>query len=107
MQVHALTSKRACTTVAVRAAIYARVSSDQQAERHTIDSQVEALLARAAADGHAIQAELRFLDDGQSGASLIRPALERLRDLAAMGRSTSSTCMRPTAWPAPMRTRWY
>ena len=85
MQVHALTSKRACTTVAVRAAIYARVSSDQQAERHTIDSQVEALLARAAADGHAIQAELRFLDDGQSGASLIRPALERLRDLAAMG----------------------
>ena len=68
----------------IRAAIYARVSSDQQAERHTIDSQVEALLARAAADGHEIAAELRFLDDGQSGASLIRPALERLRDLAAM-----------------------
>ena len=85
MQVHALASRRARATVAVRAAIYARVSSDQQAERHTIDSQVEALLARAAADGHAIQAELRFLDDGQSGASLIRPALERLRDLAAMG----------------------
>jgi site-specific DNA recombinase len=40
---------------------------------------------RAAADGHEIQAELCFLDDGQSGASLIRPALERLRDLAAMG----------------------
>jgi site-specific DNA recombinase len=85
MQVHALASRRARTTVAVRAAIYARVSSDQQADRHTIDSQVEALLARAAADGRAIQAELRFLDDGQSGASLIRPALERLRDLAAMG----------------------
>src|SRR3954470_10502556 len=85
MQVHALASRRARVTVAVRAAIYARVSSDQQAERHTIDSQVEVLLARAAADGHAIQAELHFLDDGQSGASLIRPALERLRDLAAMG----------------------
>ena len=85
MQIHALASRRARATVAVRAAIYARVSSDQQAERHTIDSQVEALLARAAADGHVIQAELRFLDDGQSGASLIRPALERLRDLAAMG----------------------
>jgi len=70
--------------VPIRAAIYARVSSDQQAERHTIDSQVEALLARAAADGHKIQAELRFLDAGQSGASLIRPALERLRDLVAM-----------------------
>ncbi len=84
MQVHALASTRARAMVAVRAAIYARVSSDQQAERHTIDSQVEALLARAAADGHEIQAELRFLDEGQSGASLIRPALERLRDLAAM-----------------------
>ncbi|MFL5332191.1 MAG: recombinase family protein [Geminicoccaceae bacterium] len=69
---------------AVRAAIYARVSSDQQAERHTIDSQVEALLARAAADGHEVTAELRFLDDGHSGASLVRPALERLRDLVAM-----------------------
>src|SRR3954453_20288260 len=85
MQVHALASRRARVTVAVRAAIYARVSSDQQAGRHTIDSQVEALLARAAADGHAIQAELRFLDDCRSGASLIRPALDRLRDRAAMG----------------------
>lgn len=41
-------------------------------------------MARAGADGYAVTAELRFLDDGQSGASLIRPALERLRDLAAM-----------------------
>src|SRR3712207_5669457 len=77
-------STRVRLVVPVRAAIYARVSSDQQAERHTIDSQVEALLARAAADGHEVTAELRFLDDGHSGASLIRPALERLRDLAAM-----------------------
>src|SRR5919205_817106 len=84
MQVHALASRRARAMVAVRAAIYARVSSDPQAERHTIDSQVEALLARAAADGHEVAAELRFLDDHHSGASLIRPALERLRDLAAM-----------------------
>ena len=87
MQVHALASRRARATVAVRAAIYARVSSDQQAERHTIDSQVEALLARAAADGHEVTAELRFLDDGHSGASLIRPALERLRDMAALAAS--------------------
>ncbi len=85
MQVHALASTRVRATVAVRAAIYGRVSSDQQAERHTIDSQVEALLARAAADGHDIRAELRFLDEGQSGASLIRPALERLRDVIALG----------------------
>src|SRR5919112_392156 len=84
MQVHAIASTRLRLVTPVRAAIYARVPSDQQAERHSIDSQVEALLARAAADGHEVTAELRFLDDGHSGASLIRPALERLRDLAAM-----------------------
>jgi site-specific DNA recombinase len=84
MQNHATASRRIRLVTPIRAAIYARASSDQQAERQTINSQVEALLARATADGHEIQAELRFLDDGQSGASLIRPALERLRNLAAM-----------------------
>ena len=64
MQRPATASTRVRLMAPVRAAIYARVSSDQQAERHTIDSQVEALLARAAADGHEVAAELRFLDDG-------------------------------------------
>jgi site-specific DNA recombinase len=77
-------STQARPTAPVRAAIYARVSSDQQAERHTIDSQVQDLLARAAADGREIGEEFRFLDDGHSGASLVRPALERLRDLVAL-----------------------
>ncbi len=85
MQGQATAPARVRLVAPIRAAIYARVSSDQQAERHTIDSQVEALLARAAADGHEVAPELRFLDDRHSGASLIRPALERLRDLAAMG----------------------
>src|SRR5215213_9307168 len=84
MQRQVMASTRVRLIAPIRAALYAQVSSDRQAERHTIDSQVEVLLARAAADGHEIQAELRFLDDGHSGASLIRPALERLRDLAAM-----------------------
>ena len=47
-----------------RAAIYARVSSDQQAERQTIGSQVSDLLARAAAEGRDIGEEFRFLDVG-------------------------------------------
>jgi site-specific DNA recombinase len=84
MQRQATASTRVRLVAPVRAAIYARVSSDQQAERHTVDSQVEALLARAAADGHEVETALRFIDDGHSGASLIRPALERLRDLAAL-----------------------
>jgi site-specific DNA recombinase len=67
----------------IRAALYARVSSEQQAQAGTIDSQVAAILQRAAQDAVAIEAELRFIDEGYSGATLFRPALERLRDLAA------------------------
>jgi site-specific DNA recombinase len=70
---------------AIRAALYARVSSDQQAQEHTIDSQVEALTQRVRADGFDGEDVLRFIDEGQSGAVLVRPALERLRDQAAAG----------------------
>jgi site-specific DNA recombinase len=65
----------------LQAAIYARVSSDQQAERHTIDSQLSDLKARAARDGHGVGDDDLFVDNGHSGSTLIRPALERLRDL--------------------------
>jgi site-specific DNA recombinase len=69
----------------VRAAIYARVSSEQQTQAQTIASQVEALQERLRQEGMAVEAELMFLDDGYSGATLVRPALERLRDTAAAG----------------------
>lgn len=70
---------------ATQAAIYARVSSDQQAEAHTIESQVVALRERVTAAGIALPKELVFTDEGYSGATLVRPALERLRDLVAAG----------------------
>jgi site-specific DNA recombinase len=66
-------------------AAYARVSSEQQAGERTIASQLAALEARVAADGLTLLPEHRFADDGYSGATLVRPALERLRDLAASG----------------------
>jgi len=66
-------------------AIYARVSSEQQAHAGTIDSQLAALRERVAADGFELPAECEFVDDGYSGATLVRPGLERLRDLAAAG----------------------
>ena len=66
-------------------ALYARVSSEQQADEHTIDSQVAALRARVTEDGLRLAAEREFLDEGYSGATLVRPALERLRDLIAAG----------------------
>jgi site-specific DNA recombinase len=66
-------------------ALYARVSSDQQNEARTIESQIADLRTRIAAAGVALQAGLEFVDNGYSGATLIRPALERLRDVAAAG----------------------
>src|SRR5580704_3167611 len=66
-----------------RAAFYARVSSDQQAESGTIGSQVAALERRAAGDQVRIEAQMRFIDEGHSGSTLVRPALEKLRDLAS------------------------
>jgi site-specific DNA recombinase len=64
-------------------AIYARVSSARQKEEQTIASQTEALRAFAAAEGLDVPQEWIFEDEGVSGATLIRPELERLRDLAA------------------------
>ena len=68
-----------------RVALYARVSSQRQADDATIQSQVAALEHRLAADGFRLDAELRFLDDGASGSTLQRPALVRLRDLIHAG----------------------
>ena len=69
----------------IRAAIYARVSSDQQTRQGSIESQIVALRERVQADGLTIEDELCFLDDGYSGSTLLRPALERLRDIAWAG----------------------
>src|SRR4051812_31835936 len=66
-------------------AIYARVSSEQQATSNTIDSQIAALEARLTQDGLCLTPEGRFTDEGYSGATLVRPALERLRDAVAAG----------------------
>src|SRR5215468_3551194 len=67
------------------AAIYARVSSDKQREENTIASQTAALIAFASEQRFEVPREWIFEDDGYSGASLIRPGLERVRDLAAEG----------------------
>src|SRR5215813_7600396 len=66
-------------------ALYARVSSDQQAQAQTIVSQVAALRARVTADDCVVLPECEFIDEGYSGATLVRPGLERLRDLCANG----------------------
>ncbi|MEV0624231.1 recombinase family protein, partial [Nonomuraea sp. NPDC050404] len=65
------------------AAIYARVSSAKQKKDQTIGSQVAALREHAARLGVELPEAWIFTDEGHSGATLVRPALERLRDLVA------------------------
>src|SRR5713101_5252277 len=67
------------------AAIYARVSSARQAKDQTIGSQLSALRDHAAASRLEVPEEWVFADEGHSGATLVRPGLEALRDLAAQG----------------------
>jgi site-specific DNA recombinase len=67
------------------AAIYARVSSEQQREANTIASQTASLIEFAQSHDLEIPQEWVFEDDGYSGATLERPGLERVRDLAAEG----------------------
>ena len=67
------------------AAIYARVSSDQQREANTIASQTALLIEFAQGHDLEVPKEWIFEDDGYSGATLERPGLERVRDLAAEG----------------------
>ena len=67
------------------AAVYARVSTLQQEQEATIDSQVAELEKYAREQGYRLAKELYFLDQAVSGAQLARPALDRLRDLAGEG----------------------
>ena len=69
----------------IRVAIYARVSTETQARDQTIASQVAALDERLRVDVMTLEEELTFIDDGFSGSTLVRPALERLRDVAYAG----------------------
>ena len=65
--------------------LYARVSSQRQADGLTIQSQVAALKQRIVDDGAALREELCFLDEGYSGSTIVRPGLEKLRDVAWAG----------------------
>ena len=77
------------------AAIYARVSSDRQKENHTIASQTAALVDYAQTHGYGVPPEWVFQDEGYSGAILVRPGLEALRDLAAEGQIAAALVYSP------------
>lgn len=66
-------------------ALYARVSSERQAREGTIESQLEALRAFVTQQGWSVDPDREFVDNGISGMTLERPALDRLRDAIAAG----------------------
>jgi len=66
--------------MAMHISIYARVSTEEQKQARTIDSQIKELEQHSRLRGYIIVR--RYIDDGWSGASLSRPALDRLRDEA-------------------------
>src|SRR5215212_281592 len=77
------------------AAIYARVSSERQRQEETIQSQTAGLHELASARGLLVPEDLVFEDEGFSGATLQRPALERLRDRAGEGAFEVLLCHAP------------
>jgi site-specific DNA recombinase len=67
-----------------RAILYTRVSTDEQARSgYSLAQQLEALKDYAAREGYEVLDEVS--DPGQSGASLERPGMDRVRDLVAAG----------------------
>lgn len=69
----------------MRAAIYARVSTERQERQQTIDSQIDVLRAWACDAGHELTDAHVFRDEGYSGARLDRPGLDALRDAVRDG----------------------
>lgn len=63
----------------IRAAIYARVSTDEQVERYGLPAQLRELRGLAERKDYTVVGE--FIDEGQSGATVDRPQLERMREL--------------------------
>ena len=69
-----------------RVAIYIRWSTEDQGEGTTLDVQLEGCRHYVLSQGWQVTAGLTFIDDGQSGGSLDRPAMARLRGAVQEGR---------------------
>lgn len=69
----------------MRSAIYVRVSTVTHSQQHTIEEQINRLRTSLLSRGEAPADEHVFRDEGRSGATLNRPALDRLRDHVRLG----------------------
>ena len=69
----------------MRVAVYIRWSTEDQGDGTTLAVQREATEAYVRSQGWQLDPARIFVDDGHSGGSLARPALDRLRHLVAEG----------------------
>src|SRR5919202_2456743 len=79
----------------MRAAIYARVSTERQEREQTIESQLTALQHWVQLHQHSLNPTHIYRDEGYSGARLDRPGLDALRDAAADGASDVVAVLHP------------
>lgn len=68
-------------TLTRNAAIYARVSSEDQAKGFSIPTQIEACQKLADREGYTVAETSVLVDEGLSGTTMDRPGLRTLRDL--------------------------
>src|SRR5262245_54383398 len=64
----------------MRVAVYVRVSTSHQVQQQTIEQQLARLRHYVQSQGWLLSEDDIFRDDGYSGATLVRPGLDRLRD---------------------------
>jgi len=69
-----------------KVAVYMRVSTAGQEQEQTIQNQEIELRDRIKSDGHLLSPDLTYKDDGWSGAIIVRPDLDRLRQDAKDGK---------------------
>ncbi|PKL31373.1 hypothetical protein CVV43_02605 [Candidatus Saccharibacteria bacterium HGW-Saccharibacteria-1] len=63
----------------MKAAMYARVSTERQKDEQTIETQLDEVKNAVEKDGNTLSDEDIYTDDGWSGAYLPRPSLDKLR----------------------------
>ena len=83
----------------MRAAAYARVSTERQERQQTIDSQLTALSAWAREAGHELKAAHVFRTRVTAAHGSTGPGSTRCATPSAMPRSTSSRCSALIGWP--------
>ena len=91
----------------VQCALYARVSSETQARDNTIASQVTALRERIAAEGFQLEPDQSYVDEGYSGSTLSRPALEHCETRLQAAISSAFMSMPRIGWLAVMPIRCF